>query len=92
MTNFKQQQLIDEYLKAINEKFPEVQFISVSESPEDPADLWLNVTTPPDEDRELELLEFTGDKSTDILLDYGYQILVMPRSQEEAARMSMHSA
>ena len=61
MINFKQQQLIDEYLKAIKETFPEVRFISVSESPEDPADLWLNVTTP-DEDREIELLEFTGDK------------------------------
>jgi hypothetical protein len=89
MINLKQQQLIDEYLRAIKEKFPEVQFISVSESPEDPADLWLNVTTPRDEDREIELLEFTGDKSTDILLDCGYQILVMPRSQEEAARMSV---
>ncbi len=87
MINFKQQQLIDEYLKAIKEKFPEVQFISVSGSPEDPADLWLNVTTP-DEDREIELLEFTADKSTDILLDYGFQILVMPRSKEEAARLS----
>jgi hypothetical protein len=46
MINFKQQQLIEEYLNAITERFPEVRFISVSESPEDPADLWLNVTTP----------------------------------------------
>jgi hypothetical protein len=47
---------------------------------------------PPDEDREIELLAFTGEKSTDILLDYGYQILIMPRSQEEAARMGMRAA
>ena len=47
MIDVKQKQLITEYLNVIKDKFPEVRFISISESPEDPADLWLNVTTPP---------------------------------------------
>ncbi len=79
MINFKQQELIDSLLQAVKQKFPEVELISVTESPEDPADLWVNVTAPSDEDREIELMEFAADKSTDILLDYGYQILIMPR-------------
>lgn len=79
MINFKQQELIDSLLHAVKEKYPVVEFINVTESPEDPADLWINVTAPDDEDRELELSEFTSQLSTDILQDYGYLILVMPR-------------
>jgi hypothetical protein len=80
MINFKQQELIDKLFKAVKEKYPEVEFISVTESPEDPADLWLNVTAPADEDREIELSKFANQISTDILQDYGYLIFVMPRS------------
>ena len=34
--------------------------------------------TPEDEDREIALREYGNDKATDILLDYGYHMLVMP--------------
>jgi hypothetical protein len=77
--NFKQKELILEFYNAIREKFPETEFISVTEGPENPDDLWINITAPANEDREDELIEFAGDKGTDILLDYGYYILAMPR-------------
>jgi hypothetical protein len=82
MINFKQQELIDQLFREVKQKFPEVEFISISRSPEDPADLWLNVTAPADEDREIELREFASEKTSDILLDFGYLILVMPREKE----------
>ena len=85
MINFKQQELIDGLLQAVKEKYPEVEFINVTESPEDPTDLWINITAPEDEDREIELSEFTSQLSTDILQDYGYLILVMPRSNGKLA-------
>ncbi len=85
MINFKQQELIDGLIGSIHEKFPEVELVKISESPEDPADLWLNVTSPADEDRLIELLDFASNKSSDILLDYGYQILVMPTHPPKAA-------
>ncbi len=81
MINFKQQELIDELLEAVREKFTEVELIGITESPEDSADLWVQVTAPQDEQREIELREFTSDKSSDILDDYGYLILVAPRKQ-----------
>lgn len=71
--------------KEVKEKFPEVEFIEVTESPEDPDDLWINVTTPADEDRETALIKFSGEQATNILLDYGYHILIMPRSVESLA-------
>ncbi len=36
------------------------------------------MTAPEDEDREIEMREFASDKVLDILLDYGYHMLVMP--------------
>ncbi len=85
MLNFKQEELIDKLMSQIKERFPEVDLINITESPEDPESLWINVTRPYDEDRDLELLEFAGDKVTDILLDYGYHMLVMPRTPKAKA-------
>ena len=79
MINFKQHELIDRLYQAVKEKYPEVEFMNVTESPEDPADLWINVTAPEDEDREIKLSTFANQISADILQDYGYLIFVMPR-------------
>lgn len=76
--NFKQEELIDKLVNTLRNKFPEVEFIDITESPEDSESLWINVTAPQSEDREIELREFASDKTTDILIDYGYHMLVMP--------------
>ncbi|MDM8517316.1 hypothetical protein QUF76_14030 [Desulfobacterales bacterium HSG16] len=84
MINFKQEELIERLMSQIREKFPEVDLINITEHPEDPESLWINVTGPEDEDRDMELIEFAGDKVTDILMDYGYHMLVMPIQAERA--------
>jgi hypothetical protein len=76
--NFKQQELIEELLKDLEAHFPDVRFVDITEGPENPDNLWINVTEPEDEDREIELTEFFSEKCTDILMDYGYDISVMP--------------
>jgi hypothetical protein len=78
MINIKQKELIDDFFNKIKEKFSEIELISITESPEDPADLWVNITAPQDEAREIELRRFASDRTADILLDYGYGIYVMP--------------
>ena len=92
MIDSKQQDLIEQLYQTVKEKYPEIEFLGVSESPEDPADLWINVAAPMDEDREIEMTEFASEKSTDILLDHGYLIFVMPRTKEQATRMNMLAA
>ncbi|MEZ4525018.1 MAG: hypothetical protein R2941_03750 [Desulfobacterales bacterium] len=42
-------------------KFPEVELINVSESPEDSESLWIQVSAPKDEDKEIELRAFASD-------------------------------
>lgn len=85
MTNFKQQELIERLFQTVKEKYPEIGFINVTESPEDPADLWVNVSAPMDEDREIEMTEFASELSTNMLLDYGYLLLLMPRGKRAAS-------
>lgn len=81
--NFKQEELIEKLMKQIEKKFPEVRLIKITESVDDPESLWIEVTAPESEEREMALLEFTGDKVTDILIDYGYHMLVMPIRENE---------
>jgi len=78
MMNFKQEELTREFFQMVREKFPEVGLIDITSSPEDPNDLWINVTAPADEEREFDLMDMASLRSADILLEYGYSILVMP--------------
>ncbi len=76
--NHKQQELIDGLIEDLKEKFPELELVEVTESPENPNDLWVNVTRVKDEDRLIQFIKFFSSKTTDILMDYGYHISVMP--------------
>lgn len=76
--NFKQQELVDEIVEDLKVHFPDVEFVDISESPEDPSDIWINVTRPADEERQIQLLNYFGDISNRVLTEYGYSILIMP--------------
>ncbi len=61
------------------------KFVSVTESPEDPQDLWVNITFPENEERQIKLMEYAAELETDILLNYGYHIMLMPATKREIA-------
>lgn len=77
--------MIDSLMSDIRERYPEVELIKVVESAENPSTLWIRVTAPEDEEREIEMREFASEKVADILLDYGYHMLVMPTRRLEEA-------
>ncbi len=85
MINFKQHELIQDFFQTIKKNFSEIELIDVTESPEDPNDLWVNVTAPTDEEREIAMIELAGNKTADMLLDYGYYILIMPCHSKTSA-------
>lgn len=87
MINFKQEELIEQLMGQIRKKFPEVSLLKIMEGCDDPESLWIKVTSPKDEDREMELRDFAGDKVTDIFLDYGYHMLVMPIKEQYIAEI-----
>ncbi len=76
MFNFKQIELSNMLFDRLREKFPEIRLVGITEGCENPNDVWVNIICPEDEDREIELGEMASEISTDILLDYGYSILI----------------
>ena len=74
----KQQELIDQLVKEIETQFPDTKFVDVVPSPETESTLWLEFTRPKNEERILDIIEFAGQRTTDILLEHGYNMLVLP--------------
>jgi len=76
--NHKQEELIEQLAKEIEEKFPDISFVRVVQSPEGENTLLLEFTKPDDDDRFIEIGEYASERTMDILLDYGYHLVVLP--------------
>lgn len=77
MINDKQIELSRMLFDKLKQEFPEIELVGITESAENPNNLWVKIIMPEDEDREIELREMAAEISTDILLDYGYHILII---------------
>ncbi|MBM2815309.1 MAG: hypothetical protein HW421_2071 [Ignavibacteria bacterium] len=75
--NHKQQQLIDEMFDKVKQRYPEIVFKDLQTSPDDPDHIWINVIADMDEDREIEMVHYSSELETDLLLDYGYAFSIM---------------
>jgi hypothetical protein len=78
--NPKQQELAEHLLQTVKSRYPEIEFLNLQRSPDDRNHIWLNVNAPMNEDREIELISYTAELCTNILLDYGYAFSVMPEN------------
>jgi hypothetical protein len=85
MINFKQQELSQQLFERLQERFPEIELLSVAESPENPQNLWVTILMPEDEDRELALREMAGDLSMDLLLTFGYHITIRAAARKASS-------
>ncbi|MDM8522306.1 hypothetical protein QUF80_02950 [Desulfococcaceae bacterium HSG8] len=81
MLNFKQMELSRMLFRKLKEKFPEIELINITPTAYNPDSIWVNIIYPEDEDREIELGEMASEITTDILLDYGYNILISPEER-----------
>jgi hypothetical protein len=78
--NFRQKQLAEELFEKTKKRYPEISFLNITNSPEDPNDLWVNVFAPMSEDKEIKMGEYSAKLTTKILMKYGYLILLMSRN------------
>jgi len=78
MFNHKQIELSNMLFEKLKGRFPELRLAGITESAENPNHIWVNVVMPNDEDRELEVFEMAAEISTDILMEYGYHITIIP--------------
>jgi len=75
--NHKQKELIDEIFNKVIKKYPEIKFLNLSKNPDDIEHIWINVLTPMDEEKEIELRHFSSELEVDIFDNYGYKISIM---------------
>ncbi len=78
MINFKQKELIEYIMSRLREKFPGIELLRITEGFDDPETLWLWVFPPENDEAFNELIDFSGDFLSDIFMEYGYHILLMP--------------
>lgn len=90
--NHKQEELIAQLVKEIEEKFPDIKFVEVAPSPESKNTFWLEFTKPDDDDRFIEISEYASERMMDILLDYGYHFVVLPTVNGKAASLTSQLA
>ena len=83
MINFKQRELSNMLFDQLKARFPEIELVKIMESYENPEDIWVSIIMPEDEDRELELRDVAAEISTDILLAYGYSIMISSALRKE---------
>lgn len=76
--NHKQEELIAQLTNEIAEKFPDISFVRLAQGPDGGNTLLLEFTKPASDDRFIEIGEYTSERTMDILLDYGYHLVVLP--------------
>ena len=83
--NLKERELSNQLFTTLKQQFPEIYLVEIMESPVQADSIRVRMIMPEDEDREIEIREKASEISTNILLDYGYHILIRSASRAEQA-------
>jgi hypothetical protein len=83
MIEFKENELSHKLFETLQQQFPELELVEILESPVYRDSIWVRLIMPDDEDREIEIREVASELSTDILLNYGYDIGITSANQSE---------
>ena len=86
MINFKQEEVLQNIIKKLQEKFPEIELISIEEI--GPNSFWVGLIEPSDEDQQLELDDLQAKLGTDALMDYGINFHFVPANGDVVKKAS----
>jgi hypothetical protein len=87
MMNFKEKELSLQLFDTLKQQFPDIQLVEIVESPLEESSWRVRIRMPTNEDQEVELREMASTLSTDILLNYGYHILISAVAKSETPRL-----
>ena len=83
MINAKCLEFGQQLFTQLQEHFPELSMVNMTESAENHDHLWVNIVMPDDAEREISVRELASELSMDILLEHGYHITVSAATGEE---------
>jgi len=76
MLNFKEEELSQKLYSELKSRFPDIELVEIIESPFAEGDVWMRVIPPGDSEKESQFSRLAAEMTTDILVDYGYGILI----------------
>ncbi len=76
--NHKQKELIHQLFQQAQKRFPSITRQGIGVNPDDKEHLWVYIDAPLGDDEEVELMNYAGELTADILLDTGYWISLIP--------------
>ena len=66
--------------KKAKEFFPEIILKEITQSPDDPEHIWINIEHNMNEDKLLDFYDFAAELDINTLINYGYKISLMPKN------------
>ena len=72
--NWKQEELAQELLEYVKKKFPHITFLGYWERPD--GMVYIEVASPYDDG--IEIIEYAGERSVEMLIDTGQQVMILP--------------
>jgi hypothetical protein len=78
MLNFKEKELSENLFYKLKEDFPTIELVEIIKNSFDGGDVWMRVVPPLNRQERNKFSELTAQLSTDILMEYGYDIVVRP--------------
>lgn len=64
----------------MQERFPEIEFLSLQRNPEDKEHIWINVLAPMPEEREIAMSRYAAGLAADMLVDFDVMLSIMPEN------------
>jgi hypothetical protein len=83
MMDFKEKELSHKLFDTLKQQFHDLELVEIVESPVYRDSIWVRLIMPADEDREIEIRKMASELSTDILLEYGYDIGITSANRTE---------
>jgi len=75
MLNFKEKELSENLFYKLKKDFPTIELVEIIKNSFDGGDVWMRVVPPLNRQERNQFSELTAQLSTDILMEYGYDIV-----------------
>lgn len=76
MLNFKEKELSKNLFNKLKKQFPAIELVDIIENSFDGGDVWMRVIPPLNRQERNQFSELAADFTTDILMEYGYDIII----------------
>jgi len=76
MLNIKQKELSENLFLTLKAHYPEITLVEIVENPFEGGDVWMRIHPPVDNKEKNQFVAMAAELSTDILLEYGYDITI----------------